>query len=155
MNKVGFLKRHVLRIGLTQELALYIEALNLYRAQNWHLADEKFSQLQRLYPDRYLYKMYANVLLILRSIHLVQAGTTHLPLSRNSGTAIGLRRLRFYAAWARVLRRSVLLSVRCEAVLGCGAQRVYFHFNGSFLDQFLRVIPTWQVCNQVLHRRWQ
>ena len=59
MNKVGFLKRHVLRIGLTQELALYDEALNLYRAQSWHLADEKFSQLQRLYPERYLYKMYA------------------------------------------------------------------------------------------------
>jgi adenylate cyclase len=58
MNKAGFFKCHALRIELAQELALYDEALNLYRTQIWHLADEKFSQLQRLYPERYLYKMY-------------------------------------------------------------------------------------------------
>ena len=45
MNKAGFFKCHALRIKLAQELALYDEALNLYRTQIWHLADEKFSQL--------------------------------------------------------------------------------------------------------------
>lgn len=46
-------------VKLVEEIALYDEALKLYRAQNWQLANEKFVQLQRLYPERYLYKMYA------------------------------------------------------------------------------------------------
>jgi len=44
--------------GFTAELALYEAALHLYRQQNWQLADQKFVELQRLYPERYLYKMY-------------------------------------------------------------------------------------------------
>jgi adenylate cyclase len=54
-------------IGLTdqvsaqvlQELALYDEALKLYRSQQWHLAQEKFAALQARDPGRYLYELYA------------------------------------------------------------------------------------------------
>ena len=44
--------------GFTAELALYEAALLLYRQQSWQLADQKFAELQNLYPERYLYKMY-------------------------------------------------------------------------------------------------
>lgn len=45
--------------AVLQELALYDAALASYRAQNWSLAQEKFAQLQRHHPERYLYDMYA------------------------------------------------------------------------------------------------
>lgn len=45
-------------VELTQEIARYSDVLALYRAQNWRLAAEKFAELQGLYPERYLYKMY-------------------------------------------------------------------------------------------------
>lgn len=44
--------------AVMEELADYSEALNLYRAQNWDLAEEKFGELQRNYPERYLYALY-------------------------------------------------------------------------------------------------
>jgi adenylate cyclase len=44
---------------LLQELALYEVALALYRQQNWVRAQEKFAELQNLYPQRYLYQVYA------------------------------------------------------------------------------------------------
>ncbi len=40
------------------ELALYREALKLYRAQNWDLAEVQFLNLQKTYPERYLYSVY-------------------------------------------------------------------------------------------------
>ena len=45
--------------AMTKELALYELALNLYRQQNWSLATRHFAELQGLYPDRYLYQVYA------------------------------------------------------------------------------------------------
>lgn len=45
--------------ALTKELALYQVALDLYRQQSWTLATEKFVELRALYPDRYLYQVYA------------------------------------------------------------------------------------------------
>ena len=41
------------------ELALYREALKLYRAQNWDLAEVQFLNLQKMHPGRYLYQVYA------------------------------------------------------------------------------------------------
>ncbi|HEY3325769.1 MAG TPA: adenylate/guanylate cyclase domain-containing protein [Novimethylophilus sp.] len=41
-----------------KELALYREALKLYRAQNWDLAELQFLSLQKAYPGRYLYEVY-------------------------------------------------------------------------------------------------
>ncbi len=40
------------------ELALYREALKLYRAQNWDLAEMQFINLQKSQPERYLYEVY-------------------------------------------------------------------------------------------------
>lgn len=44
---------------MENELALYREALKLYRAQNWDLAEVQFLNLQKAHPERYLYKVYA------------------------------------------------------------------------------------------------
>lgn len=44
--------------GLMEELALYCDALTVYRAQNWNSAEEMFAALQRQYPGRYLYELY-------------------------------------------------------------------------------------------------
>jgi adenylate cyclase len=41
-----------------EELALYGEALALYRAQQWNSAEERFSILKQRYPERYLYDLY-------------------------------------------------------------------------------------------------
>jgi len=41
------------------EIKLYQEALRLYRAQNWDLAELQFLNLQKLSPERKLYKVYA------------------------------------------------------------------------------------------------
>lgn len=41
-----------------EELRLYNEALQLYRAQSWDLAEKQFSDLQKRHPERYLYRMY-------------------------------------------------------------------------------------------------
>jgi adenylate cyclase len=43
---------------IMEELALYGEALALYRAQQWSSAEEKFSILKQRYPERYLYDLY-------------------------------------------------------------------------------------------------
>ena len=43
----------------TKELASYSEALNMYREQDWALAEERFAQLRRLFPRRSLYDLYA------------------------------------------------------------------------------------------------
>ena len=40
------------------ELKLYREALKLFRAQNWDLAELQFLNLQKMYPERYLYAVY-------------------------------------------------------------------------------------------------
>jgi adenylate cyclase len=40
------------------ELKLYEEALVLYRTQKWNLAEAQFADLQKQYPQRYLYRMY-------------------------------------------------------------------------------------------------
>lgn len=40
------------------ELALYREALKLYRAQDWDLAEMQFINLQKMHPERYLYGVY-------------------------------------------------------------------------------------------------
>lgn len=52
--------------ALKEELALHEAALGFYREQNWPLAEEKFAQLQGLYPDRYLYDVYAKRIAYLR-----------------------------------------------------------------------------------------
>jgi adenylate cyclase len=44
--------------AMMEELALYCDALTVYRAQNWSSAEEKFTALQRDYPARYLYGLY-------------------------------------------------------------------------------------------------
>ena len=43
---------------MMEELALYCDALTVYRAQNWGSAEEKFTALQRDYPARDLYGLY-------------------------------------------------------------------------------------------------
>lgn len=48
-----------LQAAMESELALYREALKLYRAQNWDLAEVQFLNLHKAYPERYLYAMYA------------------------------------------------------------------------------------------------
>jgi adenylate cyclase len=50
-----------------EELVLYGVALRLYRQQDWQLAEKEFVHLQSLYPQRYLYEMYAK-----RSIYFRQ-----------------------------------------------------------------------------------
>ena len=40
------------------ELELYREAIKLYRAQNWDLAEQHFVNLHKMSPQRYLYEMY-------------------------------------------------------------------------------------------------
>lgn len=52
--------------AIKEELALHEAALGSYREQNWPLAEEKFAQLQGLYPDRYLYDVYAKRIAYLR-----------------------------------------------------------------------------------------
>jgi len=42
-----------------KELDLYHEALKLFRAQNWDMAELQFLNLQKQAPDRALYKLYA------------------------------------------------------------------------------------------------
>jgi adenylate cyclase len=44
---------------LMEELALYGEALALYRAQHWDSAEGKFGFLKQRYPERYLYDLYS------------------------------------------------------------------------------------------------
>ena len=48
------------KLGHDQVFAanLYREALQLYRAQNWDIAELQFINLQKQYPGRYLYQMY-------------------------------------------------------------------------------------------------
>ena len=43
---------------MQKELSVYREALKLYRAQNWDMAEMNFINLQKAYPERYLYGMY-------------------------------------------------------------------------------------------------
>lgn len=43
-----------------EELAQYAQALRLYQAQSWLPAGEEFARLQRLYPTRKLYPLYAS-----------------------------------------------------------------------------------------------
>jgi adenylate cyclase len=43
---------------MESELALYREALRLFRAQNWDLAELQFLNLHKSYPERYLYTVY-------------------------------------------------------------------------------------------------
>lgn len=45
--------------SIKDELKLYREALRLYRAQDWDMAELQFINLQKMYPQRYLYQMYA------------------------------------------------------------------------------------------------
>jgi adenylate cyclase len=44
--------------AIKDELKFYREALKLYRAQNWDLAELQFLNLQKQYPTRYLYDVY-------------------------------------------------------------------------------------------------
>lgn len=44
--------------SIKDEFKLYRETLKLYRAQNWDLAEMQFINLQQMYPERYLYRMY-------------------------------------------------------------------------------------------------
>ncbi len=41
-----------------KELELYREALKLYRAQNWELAELQFVNLSKRAPNRVLYRLY-------------------------------------------------------------------------------------------------
>ncbi len=52
--------------GLLDELALYDEALRLYREQDWQKAGERFASLQSTYPERYLFEVYAKRITYLR-----------------------------------------------------------------------------------------
>ena len=42
-----------------KQLGLYNEALKLFRAQNWDMAELQFLNLQKQAPDRALYRLYA------------------------------------------------------------------------------------------------
>jgi len=44
--------------GVMDELELYGEAIQFYRAQNWDLAEQHFVNLHKMNPQRYLYEMY-------------------------------------------------------------------------------------------------
>lgn len=45
--------------AVLEELALYCQALALYREQDWTAAGQKFAELQQLYPERALYRIYS------------------------------------------------------------------------------------------------
>ena len=45
-------------LGIRKELELYREALKLYRAQNWELAELQFVNLSKRAPKRVLYRLY-------------------------------------------------------------------------------------------------
>ncbi len=53
--------------AMENELALYREALKLYRAQNWDLAEVQFINLQKAHPERYLYTVYSERILYFRA----------------------------------------------------------------------------------------
>ena len=44
---------------MLEELDLYTQALEVYKKQNWTLAELKFKNLQQLNPDFKLYQEYA------------------------------------------------------------------------------------------------
>ena len=44
--------------SVTEELSAYRKALTNFRAQAWDKAELDFFNLQRSYPDRYLYQVY-------------------------------------------------------------------------------------------------
>jgi adenylate cyclase len=52
---------------MEKELALYREAFKLYHAQNWDLAEMQFLNLQKMHPERYLYKVYLERIADLRA----------------------------------------------------------------------------------------
>lgn len=41
-----------------EELKLFNEALSLYRAMAWDAAEQQLLELQKTYPDKYVYKLY-------------------------------------------------------------------------------------------------
>jgi len=41
------------------ELKIYQQAVKLYRAQNWDMAELQFLNLQKMSPERALYRVYA------------------------------------------------------------------------------------------------
>ena len=49
-----------------KELELYHQALKLYRAQNWDMAELQFLNLQKQSPDRALYRVYAERIIYYR-----------------------------------------------------------------------------------------
>ena len=47
---------------------LYREALRLYRAQQWELAEVQFVNLQKMAPDRELYRIYEERIALYREM---------------------------------------------------------------------------------------
>lgn len=48
-----------LEVAVQDELKQYSDALRHFRAQHWDVAEQQFMDLQRRYPQRYLYQMYS------------------------------------------------------------------------------------------------
>jgi adenylate cyclase len=48
-----------LDVVIQEELRQYSDALLYYRAQDWTIAEQQFMDLQKRYPQRYLYQMYS------------------------------------------------------------------------------------------------
>jgi adenylate cyclase len=48
-----------LEVAVQDELKQYSDALQHFRAQHWDGAEQQFMDLQRRYPQRYLYQMYS------------------------------------------------------------------------------------------------
>ena len=52
--------------SLRSELRIYREALKLYRAENWDLAELQFINLGKQHPDRGLYEEYLHRIQVFR-----------------------------------------------------------------------------------------
>jgi len=50
--------KHDVKKAITEELSAYRKALKNFRAQSWDTAELDFFNLNRAYPDRFLYEVY-------------------------------------------------------------------------------------------------
>jgi adenylate cyclase len=53
--------------SVTEELSAYRKALSNFRAQSWDKAELDFFNLNRSYPDRYLYQVYLERVTVYRN----------------------------------------------------------------------------------------
>ena len=58
--------KHDVEKSVTEEISAYRKALSNFRAQSWEKAELDFFNLNRAYPDRYLYEVYLNRINVFR-----------------------------------------------------------------------------------------